>query len=114
MLDFFQGEEVIIVSTGPSGEVDEWGNDKETETQRTVTAIVRFIQTNATTNAYQTVADTEVSLLFPEGTVIDKDDTFIVRGTNWEQDGSVSNMFPEIRGRFIPMPVVVRIKRGEM
>lgn len=120
MLSFFRGEDITVISKGYGSETDEWGNSIPVQSSRVISGIIRLQSTignpDSIVNAYQTVMDTQVSVVLEEGTEILEDDVFIVRGGLWEQDGTPNNLFPEIENRFIPNPVIIKIKqrKGDM
>jgi hypothetical protein len=115
--NFFASEDVTIVRSEYTGQQDRGGNDVPTITNIPSTAIVHVGQAlNATslvseTNILGTVFDSQITLIFPEKTVIKEGDQFKVRSTLWEIDGEPFDFYPEITNRFIPQPVIVKIKQ---
>ena len=116
-LTFFTGEEVTIVRSEYTGIKNRAGNQVPTETRIVTTAIIHIGKAlNETsmmnvTNEYQTVQDNNITLIFPEDTVIKEDDKFIVRQTVWKINGRQQDFYPEINKRFIPKPVIVKIRQ---
>lgn len=116
-LTFFTGEEVIIVRSEYTGNKNRAGNEIPTETRIPTSAIIHIgkamNETSMVTeiNDYQTVQDNNITLIFPEGTEIKADDKFIVRQTLWEINGRQLDFYPDITKRFIPQPVIVKIRQ---
>lgn len=114
MLDFFRGENVVILRKTFIEDTDEngWGLPAHTTQQFEVEAIVAFRNTTKINNIEEEAINTELKLIFDQGTVIFPEDIFVVRGTLWEKDGESLQPNPQtFVDKWLEMPVIVNIKQ---
>lgn len=111
MLNFFTGEPVTIQRKTFNG-VDKYGVESFSVSESLVGAIVAYKNSTRTVANEGIKFDTQINLIFPEGTDLRHDDTFIVRGEKWETDGwyvpLVSSIMPN---DFLPADVHIPVKR---
>lgn len=114
MLSFFRGETIIIVRKAYSAVNDKWGNPISEESVIEIEAIVAFQNTSRNVTVEGSINNTSLKLIFDEGTIIEDGDIFVIRGTDWEQDGinwtPDTNMFVN-NPNFIEATVIVNIKQ---
>lgn len=110
---FFRGENVQIIRRSYKETYDDFGVQEEVLTLVEAEAVVGFRTTKTDIKVQAVVEDTEMRLFFPEGTLIFPDDTFVVRGSFWEKDGSSIelNRSPFSTPLIHSLPVIVEIKQ---
>lgn len=110
---FFRGEDVQIIRRSYKETYDDFGIQEEVLTLVESEAVVGFRTTKTNESLQAIVEETEMRLFFPEGTIIFPDDTFVVRGSFWEKDGSSIelNRSPFSTPLIHSLPVIVEIKQ---
>ena len=87
MSSFFRGELVFIKRKEYIG-LDSKGNPVFSETTISVPdVLVSFTNTSTKNTVEERAVETEVSLYFTLGTVLSVEDVYVIRGTDWAQNG---------------------------
>lgn len=112
-LRFFEGEPVIVKRKTYTGEYDpDTGEPQASVTETPVEALLYFRQSNGKVTPYEVAYDSELSVIFPYGTVLREDDIFVIRGTEWESDGIVVPITNQKQyDRFLKPPTVMTMKQ---
>ena len=87
-MSFIRGGETITIRRRSETSVDDYGNPTYSLTTITVKdALVAFGSTDEPIDASRDAIDSKITIYLPNGTAIQDGDTFIIRNTNWVQDG---------------------------
>lgn len=87
-MSFIRGGETITIRRRSETSVDDYGNPTYSTTTITVKdALVAFGSTDEPVDASRDAIDSKITIYLPNGTTIQDGDTFIIRNTNWVQDG---------------------------
>jgi hypothetical protein len=87
-MSFIRGGETITVKRRSQVSTDDYGNPTYTLTTITIKdALVAFGSTDEPVDASRDPIDNKITIYLPNGTVIQPGDLFIIRNTNWVQDG---------------------------
>lgn len=108
-----QGTESVTIVRRTLGAVDDYGVPTESVTNIVVDRVlVGFGSSKQPASADEDPQNTQVTLYFPNGTVIESDDEFIIRDTHWVKDGRAQDWIAPF-GSFAPGVVVdVRQRLG--
>jgi hypothetical protein len=87
-MSFIRGGETITIRRRSTTATDDYGNPTYTTTTITVKdALVAFGSTDEPIDASRDAIDSKITIYLPNGTAVQDGDTFIIRSTNWVQDG---------------------------
>ena len=107
------GTETVTIVRRTLGTVDDYGNPTETTSLIAVTGcLVGFGTTNEPVLVDTTPVDSQVSIYFPEGTVIEANDSFVMRGESWVKDGRPMDWISPFQSQQVGVVVNVRQQRG--
>ena len=89
MGDFFKGETVTIKRKSFEGEVDAGNNPIETFTEETVNDVLVSFNSTKTDGTLEdpVIITTTATLRFKVTVELQEDDVYVIRGTEWKQQG---------------------------
>ena len=111
MLSFFRGETITILRKTFINVFDDWGLPKTNVEEIEINAVVAFRNSSLVEDIEANAFDTEMKLIFSEGTTIYPEDIFIVRDTLWVKDGESLQPQNIFKRKLMEPPVVVNIKQ---
>lgn len=107
------GTETVIIVRKTFGTDDDYGIPAETTTQTTVAGcLLGFGSTDEPSQVDASPQSSQVTVYFPEGTVIEPSDSFIIRGEPWVKDGRQMDWLSPFQGHHVGVVVNVRQERG--
>jgi hypothetical protein len=87
-MSFIRGGETVTIRRRSETSVDDFGNPVYSTTTITVKdALVAFGSTDEPVDAERNAIDSKITIYLPNGTTVQDGDIFIIRNTNWVQDG---------------------------
>jgi hypothetical protein len=87
-MSFIRGGETITIRRRSVTSTDDYGNPTYSTTTITVKdALVAFGSTDEPVDASRDPVDSKITVYLPNGTAIQVGDLFVIRNTNWVQDG---------------------------
>jgi hypothetical protein len=88
-MSFFRGSETVIIKRRSANSTDEYGNKTFSLTTITVNnCMVGFDSQNELLEPNREATDQSITLYLPNGTQVQPGDRFVVRGTEFIQDGN--------------------------
>lgn len=108
-----QGVETVTIRRTVDGSADDYGLPSHTVSTIDVpNVLVGFGSTSEAVNAGANPQDSAVTLYFPNGTLIEQGDEFIVRGEVWVKDGRQADWVSPFVGLVPGVVVSVRQSLG--
>jgi len=87
-MSFIRGGETITIQRRTLASTDDYGNPIYTTATITIKdALIAFGSTDAPIDAERDAQDAKLTIYLPSGNVIEPDDIFIIRSTEWIKDG---------------------------
>lgn len=112
-MGFIRGGETIQIKRRTATGVNEVGLPTYTEQVITVRDVLIAIGTTSEqVDPARDAQDATVTLYFPNGTVIDANDVFIVRGSRWVKDGEAMEWVSPFPATEAGVVVPIRRRRG--
>jgi hypothetical protein len=112
-MSFIRGGETITIRRRSKASTDDYGNPTYTTTTITVKdALIAFGGTSEPIDAERNAIDSKLSIYLPNGTAIEDNDLFIIRGTQWVKDGIAQEWVSPFTGMDGGVLVSVRKRVG--
>ena len=112
-MSFIRGGETITIRRRSAASTDDYGNPTYTTTTITVKdALIAFGATDAPVDAERNAQDVDLTVYLPNGTVVEENDTFIIRGTSFVKNGVSQEWISPFAGLDGGVVVPVRKRNG--
>jgi hypothetical protein len=87
-MSFIRGGETITIRRRSAASTDDYGNPTYTTITITIKdALIAFGGTDAPIDAERNAQDSDLTIYLPNGTAIEDNDTFIIRGVSFVKNG---------------------------
>lgn len=107
------GVETVTIVRRALGTVDDYGNATETTSLIPVSGcLIGFGSTDEPITVDSNPQLAQATIYFPDGTVIEPTDSFVMRGSTWVKDGRQMDWVSPFQGQSVGVVVNVRQELG--